>query len=61
MECFHNDYEPACHTQVGKDRIFAHGPLLAPVGKECAGYVAWLEGKPGYVEPTKLSTAVARS
>jgi hypothetical protein len=49
--CLEDGDEPACHMQVGANAIFHHAPMSPPEGRECAGYIAWIEGKPGFDEP----------
>lgn len=51
MECLHDGNEPACHSKVGRDRIFVHSPMSAPEGSRCAGYDLWIAGDPGHQQP----------
>lgn len=52
MEALRDGLEPRCHCVVGMDSIFAAEPTELTA---CRGYLAWIEGQPGYREPRPLT------
>lgn len=49
MECLEAGEEPACHSKVGKDAVFAHVPFEPP--HPCIGFLRWAEGVDGFNRP----------